>query len=145
MTDNKTVPYAARLLRASLGVALIAHGLFLKVFVFTMPGTVGFFEPLGYPGWFAWLTMPAETGGRLLMIAGLFFRFAALGLIPTLVGALLVHAANGWVFSAERGGWEYPTILIVLALAVAPLGSGADALRLPWLVGRIARLAAGAS
>jgi putative oxidoreductase len=145
MTANASAPYAALLLRVSLGVVFVAHGLILKVFVFTMPGTVGFFESLGYPGWFAWLTMIAETGGGLLLIAGVLTRLAALGLIPTLIGALLVHASNGWVFSAEQGGWEYPAFLIVVALAVALLGSGAHALRLPWPAGRIARLAAAAS
>lgn len=145
MLDRKTAPYAALMLRLALGVMFIAHGLVLKVFVFTMPGAVGFFESLGYPGWFAWLTMLAETGGGLLLIAGLFTRLAALGLIPTLVGALFVHASNGWVFSNENGGWEYPAFLIVAALAVALLGSGAHALRPSWPAGRIARLAAAVS
>jgi hypothetical protein len=49
MIDFKTAPYAALILRVSTGFMLLAHGL-LKVFVFTIPGTVGFFESLGFPG-----------------------------------------------------------------------------------------------
>ena len=53
MADSKSAPYEALLLRVSLGVMVVAHGLVLKDFVFTTIGTVGFFELLGYPGWFA--------------------------------------------------------------------------------------------
>ena len=40
MIDTKTAPYGALLLRVSLGVMFIAHSLYLKVMVFTIPGTV---------------------------------------------------------------------------------------------------------
>jgi putative oxidoreductase len=56
----------------------------------------------------------------------------ALALTPTLLGAIIwVHAANGWVFSAKGGGWEYPAFLLVVSVAVAALGSGAYALSRP--------------
>ena len=45
--------------------------------------------------------------------------------IPLLLGALSVHAGNGWVFSNENGGWEYPAYLVVAAIAQALLGAGA--------------------
>ena len=41
MIDNQTAPYAAFLLRVSSGALLLAHGL-MKIFIFTIPGTVGF-------------------------------------------------------------------------------------------------------
>ena len=41
MIDTRSAPYAALLLRVSLGVLLLAHGLLLKVFTFTIPGTAG--------------------------------------------------------------------------------------------------------
>jgi putative oxidoreductase len=40
MTQN--THYAALLLRVSLGLMFLAHGL-LKLLVFTLPGTIGFF------------------------------------------------------------------------------------------------------
>ena len=48
MNNTSLAPYAATLLRISLGVLALAHGL-LKILVFTPAGTVGFFESLGLP------------------------------------------------------------------------------------------------
>ena len=66
MMENKmttrSTDYAALLLRVSLGVMFLAHGL-LKILVFTPAGTVGYFASLGIPALFAWLTMAAEVGG----------------------------------------------------------------------------------
>lgn len=121
--------YGIALLRVTLGVMFLAHGLLLKVFVFTMPGTAAFFESIGFPGWLAYATVIAETIGGLLLIAGLHIRLVALALTPILLGAWYVHAGNGWVFSAPNGGWEYPAYLLVLCVAQALLGSGALSLR----------------
>lgn len=120
-------PYGAFLLRVSLGVLFVAHGL-LKVLVFTVPGTVAFFQSIGVPGVFAYLAIAAEIGGGALLILGLFTRWTALALAPVLIGATIVHAGNGWLFSAANGGWEYPALWTVLLLVQALLGGGAFAL-----------------
>jgi putative oxidoreductase len=120
--------YAATLLRVSSGALFIAHGL-MKVFVFTIPGTVGYFESLGLPGFFAYLTILAEVGGGLALILGVATRTVALALIPVLLGATWVHSGNGWVFSSEGGGWEFPLFWAVIQVAIALLGSGAFALK----------------
>ena len=49
MIDTRTAPYAALIMRLTLGTMFVAHAL-LKLFVFTLPGTVQFFESLGLPG-----------------------------------------------------------------------------------------------
>lgn len=128
MIDNRTAPYAAFVLRISLGVMFIAHSLILKYFVFTLDGTVQFFESLGLPAALAYLTFWAELAGGVLLIAGLGTRWVALALVPILVGATWVHAGNGWVFSAQNGGWEYPAFLIGASLVQALLGDGRFAL-----------------
>lgn len=124
MTSNTTADYAALLLRVASGVTFLAHGL-LKVLVFTIPGTVAFFEGLGFPGSFAYLTVAAEIGGGLALLAGVGTRVVSLALVPVLLGALFVHSGNGWLFSNEGGGWEFPAFWAVVLGASALLGDGA--------------------
>ncbi|WP_024300968.1 DoxX family protein [Pseudogulbenkiania sp. MAI-1] len=129
MIDSRTAPYAAFLLRLSLGLMFLAHGL-TKLFVFTPAGTARFFASLGLPGFVGPLTMAAEIAGGVLLILGVAGRQVALLLSPVLLGAtLLVHLANGWAFGNPGGGWEYPAFLTVAALSVALLGDGAFALK----------------
>jgi putative oxidoreductase len=127
MNDQSLAPYGAFALRVSLGVMTLAHGL-MKVFVFTVPGTVGYFESLGLPGAVAYLTIAAEILGGLALVGGVYTRYAALALLPVLAGATWVHSGNGWVFSNAGGGWEFP-LFYGAALAVqAMFGAGAWAL-----------------
>lgn len=128
MIDQRTAPYAALALRVSLGTMFIAHSLVLKYFVFTLPGTAQFFQSLGLPAALAYLTFWAELIGGLALVAGVGSRWVALGLIPVLAGATWVHAGNGWVFSAQNGGWEYPAFLIAASVVQALLGDGRFAL-----------------
>ncbi|MEQ9488776.1 MAG: DoxX family protein [Alphaproteobacteria bacterium] len=130
--DTRTAAYGALVLRLSLGIMFISHAL-LKVLVFTIPGTVGYFESLGLPGFFAHLTIAAEIGGGALLILGVKTRLVAAALLPVLLGALWAHSGNGWVFSAPNGGWEYPLFLAVAAFVQILIGDGVYALR-PGLV-----------
>lgn len=129
---NNNTAYGAALLRISFGTLILAHGL-LKVFVFTLPGTVGFFASLGLPAIAAYLVVFAEVAGGLALIAGAYTRIVSLGLIPVLLGATMVHLPNGWLFSAEGGGWEFPLFLIAIAAVQALLGAGAFAVKAPRL------------
>lgn len=107
------------LLRISLGIMFIAHGLILKYFTFTLAGTAQFFESIGLPGPLAYVVFLAETIGGVLLLINFRTRWVALGLIPVLLGAAWVHIGNGWVFSNANGGWEYPLFLIVISVVVA--------------------------
>lgn len=120
--------YAITLLRIALGVVFIAHSLYLKVFIFTLPGTASFFETLGLPGWFAYLVCLVETVGGALLVIGAWTRQAAVALLPIALGATWAHAGNGWMFAYSNGGWEYPAYLAVLCAAQAILGEGAYAI-----------------
>ncbi|MBS7809214.1 DoxX family protein [Variovorax sp. PCZ-1] len=123
-THNPRPDLAGLLLRLTLGIVLIAHGL-LKVLVFTMPGTVGFFTSIGFPGWLAYGVTGVELIGGLALVLGWQSRAVALLSLPVLLGASYVHAGNGWLFTNKNGGWEYPMVLVLLAIAVALLGNGA--------------------
>ncbi len=76
----------------------------------------------------AHVTVAAELVGGALLILGIGTRWVAVALIPFLLGAAWVHLGNGWLFSAPKGGWEYPVFLVVAAAAQALLGDGAYAL-----------------
>jgi putative oxidoreductase len=125
--DVRTAPYAAFVLRVALGLMFIAHAL-LKYYVFTLPGTVQFFQALGLPGPLAYVTFWAELVGGALILIGLGSRWVSLALIPILLGALWAHAGNGWLFTAQNGGWEYPAFLAAAAVVQALLGDGRFAL-----------------
>ncbi len=130
MTTQRNADYAALILRLALGTMFLAHGL-LKVVVFTLPGTVAFFESTGFPGWLAYVVTVAEIGGGAALIAGIAVRWVSLALVPVLLGALSVHWGAGWVFSNEGGGWEYPAFLAIASIVQALLGAGAYRLNLP--------------
>lgn len=130
MTTQSNTDLAALALRLSSGVLFLAHG-WMKVSLFTIPGTVAFFEGLGLPGFFAYLTILGELGGGLLVIAGVAVRLVSLPLIAILLGSVWAHAGFGWNFSNEGGGWEFPLFWAVVQGVIALLGAGAYALRLP--------------
>jgi putative oxidoreductase len=127
MIDTKPA-YAALLLRVSMGVMFLAHGLLLKVMTFGVAGTVGFFGSIGYPPLFAYLVIVGEVLGGIALILGVWTRVVSLLLLPILLGALAVHLPNGWVFNAPRGGWEFPAFWSMALVAQALLGDGAHAL-----------------
>jgi putative oxidoreductase len=135
MIDPKTAPYGVLAIRVSLGTMFLSHAL-LKLLVFTPAGTVGYFESLGLPGFVAYIVITAELLAGTALILGVFARWVALAMIPELIGTIvLVHGANGWLFSNQGGGWEYPLFLIMASLALGLLGDGAYALvksRIPF-------------
>ena len=133
MVDLRTAPYAAFLLRVSLGILFLAHGA-LKLFVFTPAGTAGFFAKLGLPPVLAYVVILAEGVGAIALIVGIQTRIVALLLTPILIGAIVtVHGASGWMFANPGGGWEYPAFWAVALMVQALLGDGAFAVRIPGL------------
>lgn len=129
MTDTRTAPYAALLLRISLGILFLAH-LGLKYFVFTPAGTAQFFQSLGLPGFLAYITMTWELLGGIALIIGVWPRLVAVAMIPVMLGAIVtVHGPAGFFFTNANGGWEYPAFWIVGLIALALTGDGKFALK----------------
>lgn len=128
MIDSRTAPYAALLLRLTLGGLFLAHAA-LKIVVFTPSGTAHFFASLGLPPALAYVVMTAEVLGGLALIAGAWTRVIAIAMTPILFGAIVtVHAAAGFFFNDPHGGWEYPAFWIVALIVQSLLGDGAFAL-----------------
>jgi putative oxidoreductase len=129
MIDHRSAPYAAFLLRVTLGLLFLAHA-GLKVFVFTPAGAAGFFGSLGLPPALAYLVILAETAGGLALIVGFHARWVSLALIPILLGAIVtVHGPAGFYFNNPNGGWEFVAFWIVALVAQALLGNGAFAVQ----------------
>jgi putative oxidoreductase len=128
MNEQRLQSLGAALLRVALGVMFLVHSLYLKLVVFTLPGTVKFYESLGLPGWGAHATILAEAAGGTLLVLGLRTREASAVLLPVLLGATWVHWKNGWLFTNAGGGWEYPVFLAAATVTQILLGNGAYAL-----------------
>jgi putative oxidoreductase len=140
MIDSRTAPYAALLLRVSLGALFLAHAS-LKLIVFTPAGTAKFFGSVGLPPELAYVTIAAEVLGGIALVLGLWTRIVAIAVVPILLGAIFtVHGAAGFFFTNAHGGWEYPALWIVALIVQALLGDGIYALRVSRAVGSAGRL-----
>jgi putative oxidoreductase len=127
MIDTRTAPYAAFVLRVTLGILFLVHA-GLKIFVFTPAGTAQFFASVGLPPALAYLIIAWELLGAVALVAGVYTRFAALLLTPILIGAIVsVHGSNGFFFNNPNGGWEYPAFWLVALVVQTLLGDGAYA------------------
>ncbi|WP_315811296.1 MULTISPECIES: DoxX family protein [unclassified Bradyrhizobium] len=128
MIDSRTAPYAALLLRLTLGGLFLAHAS-LKLFVFSPAGTAKFFGSIGLPPELAYLVITAEILAGIALILGVYTRWVALAAVPILLGAIFtVHGSAGFFFNNPKGGWEYPAFWAVTLVIQALLGDGAYAL-----------------
>ena len=129
MVKTSTAPYAALLLRVSLGVLFLAH-VALKIFVFTVPGFVAYFASLGLPAIAAYAIIALEFFGGVALILGVYAPWVALPLALEMLGTIvMVHGANGWLFTNKGGGWEYPAFWAVSLVVLFLLGDGVLALK----------------
>ena len=129
MIKTSTAPYAALLLRVSLGILFLAH-VGLKYFVFTIPGFVGYFASLGFPAILAYAVIALEFFGAIALILGIYASWVALPLAAEILGTIVfAHGANGWLFTNKGGGWEFPALWAVALIALYLIGDGAMALK----------------
>lgn len=126
MMKNEQMDAIGRiLLRVANGSFLLAHGV-LKLVYFPPAGAMGFFELFGLPGETAWLLIAVEIAFGTMLLIGWQTRIAALGGFVVLLGAIIPHSGNGFVFSNPGGGWEYPLFWALSLLATAMLEWGHD-------------------
>jgi putative oxidoreductase len=128
MIDSRTAPYAALLLRLTLGYLAIAH-LYYKFFV-VPNGLDGWWTNLnnnGYPDFVVYYVLSAEFAGALLLIPGIYARYVALYAVP-----LMLSAAQYWFvrkgFFFTVAGAELPTFWTIGLITLGLLGDGAYAL-----------------
>jgi putative oxidoreductase len=115
---------SASILRAALGIVLMAHSLYLKMVVYTLAGTAQFFGSIGVPEILAYIVFFVEAVAGVALFLGFKTRLFSALVIPILLGATWVHSANGWLFNNAGGGWEYPLLLTIMAVAQLGMGDG---------------------
>jgi len=112
------------ILRVALGIVLLAHSAYLKLMIFTLTGTAKSFASMGLPEVLAYVVFITEVIAGIALILGVYSRFFSALVIPILIGATWAHFGNGWLFTNDGGGWEFPMFLSVAALVQCMLGDG---------------------
>jgi putative oxidoreductase len=122
--DERTAPFAHLVLRSGLGILFILH-LYYKFFIFQtgFHGWWASFAQNGYPWFVPYYVFSAEIVGALLLIPGIYARWAALYTVP-----MMIAAAQFWLvrrgFYFTAAGSELPVVWSVLLLLFALLGDG---------------------
>lgn len=128
------------LLRVALGGVILAHGL-QKVFGwfggYGVSGTMGFFASVGIPSTLGVLVILSDFVGSLLLLIGLFTRFAAAAAAAVMLGAVwLVHLPNGffmnWSGAPHGEGYEFHLLALAMAASLIIAGGGRASLD-AWL------------
>lgn len=119
--------YAYPLIRIIVGLCLIPHGAqkLFEWFGGNRAATAGFFSKLGMEPALplVYLVGAVEFFGGILIAIGLWTRPAAAMTVAIMAVAVLkVHLGNGFFWT--KGGYEYPLLWGVVALALVFAGSG---------------------
>ena len=120
------------ILRVTLGIVLLAHGL-QKAFGwfggFGWTNTINYFISVDVPAWLGAVVITIETLGAILLIAGFAGRLNAALMIPVIIGAYIIdHSANGfymnWLGTQKGEGFEFDLLFVAIAIAIVIKGSG---------------------
>lgn len=124
----KYADFANLALRLPMAAIFIAHGM-MKWSLWTaatpMPGAMGIIMKI--------LSI-AEPLAGLALIAGLLTRWASIGLIIDMIGAIYVKYFNfhGTFIGQKSTGWEFDLMLLGAAVALLILGAGKYSLDEMW-------------
>ncbi len=139
-TDNDL---ASLLLRLTLGLVILPHGLQKTLGLFGGYGFAGTFDffttQMGLPAIVAVLVILAESLGTLGLILGFATRLGALGVAMVMSGAILmVHWQNGFFmnWSGKQSGEGFEYHLLALGIAIVLLIKGGGALSLDGLIAK---------
>ena len=129
-------------LRVTLGVIFLMHG--YLTFVHIGPANAaGYTARMGYPAALgpalAWYLIVAHSVGGVLLIVGLFTRWAAAAQLPIMASAFFLHHLRqgffltGVVVDPAKGvaiaaGYEYTLLVLAATLTLVLAGGGALAL-----------------
>ena len=132
--DSNKRDWSLLMTRLFLGVVIAAHGaqkLFGWFGGFGFDGTMNFFsQDVGLPYMAGLLIILEESFGMLALIAGMFTRVCAAGMIVIMVGAMITtHLQHGffmnWFGNQAGEGFEFDLLVIALCLQLVIQGAGA--------------------
>ena len=119
---------ALLIIRIVVGLVLIGHGSQKLLGWFGghgFAGNVGFLKSLGFKPAVFWALLASlgEFGGGILFVLGLLTPLGALAIFASMLMAVIkVHWKAG--FWSQKGGYEYPLVLALVALAAGIVGGG---------------------
>ncbi|MDG0809933.1 DoxX family protein [Cohnella rhizosphaerae] len=119
------------IIRIVVGLLFVGHGaqkLFGMFGGYGPKGTGGWMESVGIKPGVAMAVIAGlmEFLGGALFTVGLFTPIAGVLIALAMIGAIKVHAPNG-VWSTANG-YEYPLVMLAIAIGVAFAGAGAYSL-----------------
>jgi putative oxidoreductase len=92
--------------------------------------------PVEYPALLGFVIILADVFcalmlvlGGLMLVLGFWSRWVALAALPFVLGVVLKHLPNGWVFSNPHGGWSCPAFRTAALVVQMLLGDGVYSLR----------------
>jgi putative oxidoreductase len=126
--------YGSTVLRLFLGMTFLMHA-YLALVVYTPAGAAALNARMGIPlpEVAAWYLIIAHGLGGIMLVLGLWTRWAALANLLVMLGALFfVHLHQGYFIKAvladnapRPAGYEYVLLVVGATLAQALLGGGA--------------------
>ena len=117
-------------MRLALAIIFIPHGAGKLFGWFGGPhlsGIAGFLGTLGLKPAMFWAVVLGitEFGGGLAMLFGFLTRWAGMGLAIAMAVALVrVHIKWGLAFQGGDGHYDFPLVLLLVALSVMVTGAG---------------------
>src|SRR5947207_14437785 len=125
---NAVEKYAEPILRITLGAVLIPHGmqkLSVAVGGMGLAGNAALFDRIGFTPGIFWGTLVGctELIGGILLVLGLFTRFAAASVVVFMIVGVKFTSARGFFWT--QGGSEYALLIGFCALFFLMRGGGA--------------------
>lgn len=119
------------ILRLTVGCLMLFHGVAKIMHPASLDFIGGTLSNVGLPTFIAYGVYIGEVVAPLLIIAGIYSRYAAVVVIINMVFAILL-AHTGDIFAlTEHGGWriELQAFYLFTALAIVHMGSGRFAIK----------------
>jgi uncharacterized membrane protein YphA (DoxX/SURF4 family) len=119
---NSKFAWSTVILRVVLGITFFIHG--LVKFQGGIENTVGWFDSIGIPGFFAYVVASLELVGGLLLVVGFGTRIVSALFVLLMLGATFkAKLALGFLGNGQMAGYELDIALMAIALFLAVNGS----------------------